>query len=63
MRSPFPGTDPYLEAHWRDVDTCLVKDARDALDAIDRAEDQIERGEVRDWNDVRDNVRSRFLGK
>lgn len=33
------------------------------LDAIDRAEDQIERGEVHDWNDVREKVRSRFLGK
>jgi len=31
MRSPFPGMDPYLEPHWRDVHTSLVKDARDAL--------------------------------
>lgn len=31
MRSPFPGMDPYLERHWRDVHTSLVKDARDAL--------------------------------
>jgi Arc/MetJ-type ribon-helix-helix transcriptional regulator len=34
-----------------------------ALDAIDRAEDQIESGQVRDWNDVREDFRSRFLGK
>src|SRR5579884_2052949 len=31
MKSPFPGMDPYLEAHWLDVHTSLVKDARDAL--------------------------------
>jgi len=40
----------------------------DALDeetlaAIDRAEDQIERGEVHDWKDVRERVRAKFLGK
>ena len=34
-----------------------------ALDAIDRAEDQIERGEYRDWQEVREQVRARFLGK
>jgi len=33
------------------------------LDAIDRAEDQIERGQVRDWKDVREQVRAKFLGK
>jgi flavin-binding protein dodecin len=33
------------------------------LDAIDRAEDQIERGQVHDWKDVREQVRARFLGK
>ena len=33
------------------------------LDAIDRAEDQIDRGEVRDWNEVREQVRKAFLGK
>jgi Arc/MetJ-type ribon-helix-helix transcriptional regulator len=33
------------------------------LDAIDRAEDQIERGEVHDWNAVRERVRARFRGK
>ena len=34
-----------------------------AFDAIDRAEDQIERGQVREWKDVREQVRARFLGK
>ena len=33
------------------------------LDAIDDAEDQIERGEVRDWREVREEVRAKFLGK
>jgi putative addiction module CopG family antidote len=32
-----------------------------ALDAIDRAEDQIERGEVHDWAAVREQVRAKFL--
>jgi putative addiction module CopG family antidote len=35
----------------------------ETLDAIDRAEDQIDRGEVHDWKDVRRQVRERFLGK
>lgn len=35
----------------------------DALDAIDRAEEQIERGEVHDWADVRERVRAKFLGQ
>jgi putative addiction module CopG family antidote len=33
------------------------------LDAIDRAEDQIERGQVHDWKDVREQVRTKFLRK
>jgi len=24
MKNPFPGMNPYLEAHWRDVHTSLV---------------------------------------
>ncbi len=31
MPSPFPGMDPYLEAHWRDVHASLVIYARNAL--------------------------------
>src|SRR5208282_2552106 len=31
MPSPFPGMDPYLEAHWRDVHASLVIYIRDAL--------------------------------
>jgi hypothetical protein len=30
-KSPFPGMDPYLERHWRDVHTALITYARDRL--------------------------------
>ena len=33
------------------------------LDAIDRAEDQIEHGEVHEWRSVRDQLRSEFNKK
>ena len=31
MKSPFPGMDPYLERHWRDVHASLVLGARNAI--------------------------------
>ncbi len=31
MKSPFPGMDPYLEQHWRDVHQSLVVYSRDQL--------------------------------
>ncbi len=31
MKSPFPGMDPYLEAHWPDVHSSLANSARDSL--------------------------------
>jgi hypothetical protein len=34
MPSPFPGMDPYLEAHWRDVHARLVIYAADALQGV-----------------------------
>jgi hypothetical protein len=34
MASPFPGMDPYLEAHWRDIHAGLVIYARDALQGV-----------------------------
>lgn len=34
MPSPFPGMDPYLEAHWRDVHSRLVIYASDALQGV-----------------------------
>ncbi len=33
MKSPFPGMDPFLEAHWRDVHASCVIYTRDALQA------------------------------
>ena len=33
MKSPFPGMDPYLEAHWGDVHTTLIVYARNQLNA------------------------------
>src|SRR5277367_7111901 len=34
MPSPFPGMDPYLEAHWRDIHASLIIYARDALQGV-----------------------------
>src|SRR5436305_2063570 len=34
MPSPFPGMDPYLEAHWRDIHARLVIYACDALQSV-----------------------------
>ncbi|MBA3316173.1 MAG: DUF4058 family protein [Planctomycetota bacterium] len=31
MPSPFPGMDPYLEQHWRDIHTSLIVYSRDQL--------------------------------
>jgi len=31
MSSPFPGMDPYLEAHWRDVHTSMMTYIRDQI--------------------------------
>lgn len=33
MKSPFPGMDPYLEAHWGDVHTTLIVYARNQINA------------------------------
>src|SRR3954452_21216063 len=34
MPSPFPGMDPYLDAHWRDVHARLIIYTSDALQAL-----------------------------
>ena len=34
MASPFPGMDPYLEAHWRDIHARLIIYACDALQSV-----------------------------
>jgi hypothetical protein len=47
MKSPFPGMDPYLDAHWLDVHATLVTSARDMLnqrlpeDLIARSEERL----------------------
>jgi hypothetical protein len=33
MKSPFPGMDPYLEAHWGDIHTSFIVYARNQLNA------------------------------
>jgi hypothetical protein len=43
-KSPFPGMDPYLERHWRDVHTALIGFARTALNS-DLPEDLVARVE------------------
>lgn len=34
MPSPFPGMDPYLESHWRDVHASLIIYTRDSLQGV-----------------------------
>jgi len=47
MRSPFPGIDPYLEAHWLDVHPCLIVESSNQIqrqlgdDLIARIEERI----------------------
>lgn len=47
MNSPFPGMDPYLETHWRDVHTSLMTYIRDQLqdqlplDLVARVEESV----------------------
>jgi hypothetical protein len=47
MPSPFPGMDPYLERHWRDVHLPLIAEARRALnhtlpaDLVARSEERV----------------------
>jgi hypothetical protein len=47
MKSPFPGMDPYLQQHWRDVHASLIIYARDQLqpalprDLVARVEERV----------------------
>ena len=34
MKSPFPGMDPYLEMHWRDIHASVIVYARDQLEEL-----------------------------
>lgn len=51
MPSPFPGMDPYLERHWRDVHAALVSEARFMLngrlppDLLARCEERVVLGD------------------
>jgi putative addiction module CopG family antidote len=44
----------------RDAENVELDD--ELLDSIDEAEDQIERGEGRDWKDVREQIKARLSG-
>ena len=47
MKSPFPGMDPYLEGHWRDVHTSMMTYIRDQIqdqlppDLVARVEESV----------------------
>jgi hypothetical protein len=64
MPSPFPGMDPYLEPHWRDVHTRLVTYSADALNRIlpdslvARTEERVAVGsDSGDWRGLHPDVR------
>jgi Arc/MetJ-type ribon-helix-helix transcriptional regulator len=57
----YPSADAVVQAALEALDKIDALDDS-TFDAIDRAEDQIERGEVHDWKDVREQVRAKFLG-
>lgn len=58
----YRSADEVLHAALQALDeTSGLDDA--TLDAIDRSEDQIERGQVHNWADVRERVRDKFMGK
>ncbi len=64
MKSPFPGMDPYLEPHWRDVQTKLVAYSADKLNVLlpDRLVTRTQarvavESEVRDFSRIGPNLR------
>ncbi|MCY2963552.1 MAG: DUF4058 family protein [Planctomycetota bacterium] len=64
MKSPFPGMDPYLEAHWGDVHTSLLVYARNQIneqlppDLQARVEESLAVGEEgEEWNTHYPDVR------
>ncbi|HEY8665621.1 MAG TPA: hypothetical protein VIL86_03105 [Tepidisphaeraceae bacterium] len=60
----YPSADDVVRAGLEALDKIKADSLDDGtLDAIDRSEDQIERGDVHDWKDVREQVRAKFLGK
>lgn len=64
MKSPFPGMDPYLEEHWRDVHHALLTYFRDELqshlpnDLRARLEERVcVEPDVGDWRSIYPDVR------
>lgn len=63
MENPFPGMNPYLEAHWRDVHTSLMVYMRDQLqgqlpaDLIARVEESVSIDAGEDSREVSPDVR------
>lgn len=63
MKSPFPGMDPYLELHWRDVHTSLMVYARDRIqdqlpgDLLARVEENVAIDAPMAWRRLSPDVR------
>ena len=58
----FASADEVLQAALQALDEVNEVDQA-TLDAIDKAEEEIERGEFVDWDDVRDDIRAEFRGR
>jgi len=61
-RDGYPTPDDVVRAAMELLDQPAELDA-ETLAAIDRAEEQIERGEYRDWAEVSAELRRKYLGK
>ena len=57
----FASADEVVHAALRALEELNELD-EETLDAIDEAEDELERGEALDWKDVRGEIRKEFLG-
>ena len=58
----YSSADEVVRAAFGALDELQARELdQETLDAIDRAEAQVERGEVHDWKDVRERVRRQFL--
>ena len=60
-RGHYGSTDELLQAALLALDEPGDLDQA-TLEAIDKAEEEIERGEFVDWDDVRDDIRAEFRG-
>ncbi len=63
MKSPFPGMDPYLEAHWRDVHSSMMTYIRDQIqeqlpdDLVARVEETVTVDCEDGWRSIAPDVR------